>query len=380
MKNTQLYILALTFLLAACGQKKAAEEKAPQETAGNLVQLTDAQFKNAGIITAKPEKHHMAEELRVSGKIDVPPQNIVSVSFPLGGYLKSTNLLPGMHVNKGDIIGVLEDQQFIQLQQDYLTSKARLGFLEKEYARQQALNQSKASSDKLFQQTEAEYKSQQILLRGLDEKLKLIGVNAARLNESSISRQVNIYAPINGFVTKVNVNIGKYVNPPDVLFEIVNPDDIHLGLTVFEKDINKLAIGQEVLAYTNGNPAKKYRCKIILVGQDVEPDRSVQVHCHFEDYDRSLIPGTFMNATIETTADTAWALPEEAIVRYQNQQYVFVQKDQRIFEMQPVKTGAHAGGLVAIISEDENISRQAFVTKGAYSLLMQLKNISEEEE
>jgi hypothetical protein len=48
--------------------------------------------------------------------------------------------------------------------------------------------------------------------------------------------------------------------------------------------------------------------------------------------------------------------------------------------MQPVKTGTHAEGLVAIIPENENISRQAFVTKGAYSLLMQLKNISEEEE
>lgn len=380
MKHIQQHIWVIAIVLAACGQKPSAEQKAPpQHENGSLVQLTDAQLKNAGIVTARPQKHHMSTLLKVSGKIDVPPQNIVSISFPLGGYLKSTNLLPGMHVDKGSIIGVLEDQQYIQLQQDYLTAKARLGFLEKEYARQQVLNQSKASSDKLFQQTAAEYKSQQILVRSLDEKLQLIGVNAAHLDENNISRQVNIYSPINGFVTRVNVNIGKYVNPTDVLFEIVNPDDIHLGLTVFEKDVNKLAIGQEVLAYTNSNPSRKYKCRIILIGQDLEPDRSVQVHCHFEDYDRTLIPGTFMNALIETAADTAWALPEDAIVRYQNQHYVFVQKDAHVFEMQPVKTGGQADSLVAIIPENDNIGRQQFVVKGAYSLLMLLKNTGEEE-
>ena len=65
--------------------------------AENLVQLTDAQVKNAGITTTRAEKRNIATALKVSGRIDVPPQNIVSVSFPLGGYLKSTNLLPGMH-------------------------------------------------------------------------------------------------------------------------------------------------------------------------------------------------------------------------------------------------------------------------------------------
>ncbi len=322
----------------------------------------------------------MAAELKVSGQIDVPPQNIVSISFPLGGYLESTKLLPGMHVNKGSVIAIMEDQQYIQLQQDYLTAKARLGFLEKEYARQQALNQSKASSDKQFQQTEAEYRSQQILLKALSEKLQLISVNPASLSEASLSRHVNIYSPINGFVTKVNVNIGKYVNATDVLFEIVNPDDIHLGLLVFEKDVNKLAIGQKVWAYTNSNPTKRYECEIILIGQDVAADRSVQVHCHFEAYDKTLIPGTFMNALIETAADSVLALPEEAVVRYQDKQYAFVQKDSNVFEMVQLKTGGIANGYIALPQDREELARASFVTKGAYSLLMKLKNAGEEEE
>jgi cobalt-zinc-cadmium efflux system membrane fusion protein len=375
-----IYVPVLCFLLA-CGQQKPAEKKeTAHREAENLVQLSDAQLKNAGITTARAEKRNIATALKVSGRIDVPPQNIVSVSFPLGGYLKSTRLLPGMHVNRGAVIGVLEDQQYIQLEQDYLTAKARLDFLEKEYERQQVLNRSKASSDKLFQQTAADYKSQQILLRALAEKLELIGVNPGRLNENSISRSVNIYSPINGFVTKVNVNIGKYVNPTDVLFEIVNPDDIHLALTVFEKDVNKLAVGQHVIAYTNNDTVRKYECEVILIGQDVEADRSVQVHCHFESYDKSLIPGTFMNALIETAADSVWALPEDAVVRYQNQQYAFVRKDNNIFEMLPLKTGARENGYIQVAAADGNdLPRQDFVTKGAYSLLMKLKNTAEEE-
>lgn len=368
-------------LLLSCGQQKSAGKKeAGQQPPENLVQLSDAQLKNAGIATAKAEKRNIASALKVTGRIDVPPQNIVSVSFPLGGYLKSTNLLPGMHVNKGSVIGVLEDQQYIQLEQDYLTAKTRLAFLEKEYERQQVLNRSKASSDKLFQQTAADYKSQQILLRALAEKLELIGVNPGRLNENNISRTVNIYSPINGFVTKVNVNIGKYVTPTDVLFEIVNPDDIHLALTVFEKDISKLAIGQRVIAYTNNDTSKRYDCEVILIGQDVESDRSIQVHCHFESYDRSLIPGTFMNALIETAADSVLTLPEDAVVRYQNQQYAFVRKDGNVFEMLPVKTGARENGFVQISPTGNNdLSRQEFVIKGAYPLLMKLKNTAEEE-
>ena len=66
--------------------------------------------------------------LKLNGIVDVPPQNMVSISVPLGGYLRSTSLLPGMHVRKGDVIAVMEDQQYIQLQQDYLTAKAKIGF------------------------------------------------------------------------------------------------------------------------------------------------------------------------------------------------------------------------------------------------------------
>lgn len=112
------------------------------------------------------------------------------------------------------------------------------------------------------------------------------------------------------------MNIGKYASPADVLFELVNPSDIHLALTVFEKDLDKLFIGQKIIAYNNNQSAKKYNCKIILIGQDISPERSVIVHCHFEQYHKTLIPRIFMNAEMEVATNNAFVIPNEGLIRF----------------------------------------------------------------
>jgi membrane fusion protein, heavy metal efflux system len=376
-------IIASSLILFSCADKKTEdkETEVKKETveSSNTVSLTTEQEKNAGIATGKLEMTYISSTLKVSGQIDVPPQNMVTVSVPLGGYLQNTRLLPGMFVKKGQSLAVVQDQQFIQMQQDYLTAKARLVFLQKEYERQRDLNQSKATSDKQFQQTESEYRMQQATVRGLYERLRLIGINPDRLSAGSISRSINIYSPINGYVSKVNVSIGKYVNPSDVLFEIINPNSIHLALNIFEKDINKLRIGQKVLAYSNSNPTKKYNCEIILINKDVSADRSAEVHCHFENYDKDLVPGMFMNAEIEQSNYQAYVLPEEAIVNYEKQNYVFVVKTNNQFEMMPVETGTVQNGKVEIkLGTNNDLLKNSFVTKGAYTLLMKMKNTEDE--
>jgi membrane fusion protein, heavy metal efflux system len=302
----------------------------------------------------------------------------VSISAPLGGYLKSTKLLPGMHLNKGEVIAVLEDQQYITLQQDYLSAQARFDFLNSEFSRQEELNKSKASSDKVYQQAKLDYLTQKVLVKSLGEKLKLIGINPDNLTENNLSRSINIVSPIDGYVSSVNMNIGKYANPSDILFELVNPTDIHLALHIFEKDISKLFIGQKVITYTNSNPEKKYPCEIILIGKDVTKDRSAEVHCHFEQYDRTLIPGMYMNAEIEIDGINATVIPNDGIVRYEGKQYVFVVVEKNKFEMQEVTTLNTENGLTQIeFVNKQDIEGISFVTKGAYTLLMTLKNTEE---
>jgi len=301
------------------------------------------------------------------------------VSMPMGGFLKTTQLLPGMHVKKGEVIATMEDQRYIEIQQEYLTARSNLFFLEKEYLRQKELNQSKASSDKQFQITEKEYQAQKITLSALAEKLKLINIKPESLNEENLSRSVNVYSSIDGYVSKVNVNIGKYLNPSDVMFELINPEDIHLNLIVFEKDLHKLAIGQKVIAYNNNQPDKKYLCEIILISQNLSPERFAEVHCHFKEYDRSLFPGMYMNAQIEIKSNQAYTLPDKAIQHYKGKDYVFIERGPREFELLEIQKGNSENNFTEISGlEGKDITAYRFVSGGAYQLLMQLKNKTEE--
>ena len=375
--RTVFLLITLTLFFVECNSKK--EEQTSEAILNeNLVSVSNAQLKNVIIETGKLEQKNISSTLKVTGKIDVPPQNMVSVSMPLGGYLKSTKLLPGLHIAKGEVIATMEDQQYIQLQQDYLTTKSKLYFAEKEYQRQMELNQSQASSDKVYQQADSDYKTLRITLSALAEKLRLINLNPNSLSEKNISKSVNIYSPINGFVSKVNVNIGKYVNPADVLFELINPTDIHLNLKIFEKDITKLAIGQKLIAYTNNQPDQKYHCEIILISKDLSIDEhTADVHCHFENYDKTLLPGMYMNAEINIKSNNALTLPKEAVVNFEGKEYIFVVVNKNQFQMTEVKTGNSENGVIEIL-DNELLTKNNIVTKGTYTLLMQLKNKADE--
>ncbi|WP_205510780.1 efflux RND transporter periplasmic adaptor subunit [Longitalea arenae] len=374
-----IYIVVL-FLSIACssspGEKAIEAEK---ETELNAVALTGAQIKNAGIEIGAVKAEDLNDVLKVNGVVDVPPQNIVSVSFPLGGYLKNTTLLPGMHVNKGQVIGIIEDQALVQLQQDYLMAQARLRYLQQEYDRQKELSEQQVAAAKTFQQVNADFAAQKVQVKALAEKLRLININPASLNENTISRSVPVYSPINGFVSKVNVNIGKFVNATDVLFELINPDDIHAALTVFEKDMPKIKVDQLVKVSFVDEPDKEYDCEVILVTRNVDMNRSGIIHCHFKTRPKNLLPGMFLNATIQIEHVPSLTVPEDAVVRYGNQQYIVQVNGNKHFQLVDVETGIRENGRVAVQSKAIELKGMQVVTKNAYAVLGKMKNTAEEE-
>lgn len=374
----KIYLIVALIALASCHTKNNSENNSEKkQTNESTILLTNEQQKTIGVESEKLKEKNISTTLKLTGKIDVPPQNMVSVSMPLGGYLKSTKLLPGMHVTQGEVIATMEDQQYIQLQENYLTAKAKLEFLELEFNRQKDLNKNKASSDKVFQQANLDYNTQKIALSALQEKLKLINVNPQNLVASSISKSINVYSPITGYVSKVDVNIGKYVNPSDVLFELVNPDDIHLNLQVLEKDVDKLSIGQKMWAYNNQQPKKRHPCEIILLGRDLTSEGITEVHCHFEDYDKTLLPGMYMNADVELKNNNVMAIDENAVVRFEGKEYVFIEEGNRQYNMQEVETGITENGFTEV-KNTEKFKNKLIVVKGSYALLMAFKNNEEE--
>ena len=369
--------ITLSFLLFSCGKEEAKKETFEVAAAENQITLNDAQMKNSGIEIGSLGKEEISAKIILNGNVDVPPQNLASVSAPSGGYIRYIRHMPGMHVNKGETLAILEDPQIVQLQQDYLLAKSNSGYAQKDYARQKDLNQSKAASDKVMQQSQTEAQNQNILMRGMAEKLRTLGINPNTLSASNIKRSISVTSPVSGYVSSVNVKMGQYVSPTEMLFDIVNTGDIHLALKVFEKDLSKIALNQRVFAYTNQNPDKKYAANIILIGKDFQADKSVIVHCHFIDYDKSLIPGTFMNAEVETNSETGNTVPEDAVVTWEGKQYIFEEVKPKTFKMFPVTIGNSENGRTEILNFDEKIKNKRFATKGAYYLLMGLKNVEE---
>ncbi|PZR27313.1 MAG: efflux transporter periplasmic adaptor subunit [Citrobacter freundii] len=373
MRNI-IILLMLTSAVACSSEKKPEEKQAALPE--NTVTLTPEQAANAGVQTGIVEKRSLNSELKVNGIVDVPPQNIVSVSFPLGGYLKHTRLLPGVHVSKGEVIATMEDPALIQLQQDYLIAKAKLEYNEKEYQRQKMLNENNVNAEKVYQQAQADFTAQKVLVKGYDEKLRLIGINPANLNDQNISRSVSVYSPISGFVSKVNVNIGKYVNPSDVLFELINPDDIHAALTVFEKDLGKIKPKQKVMVTFVDDPATQYECEVLLVTKNVDDNRSALVHCHFEKQPKQLLPGMFLTAAIRINEAQVTAVPEEAVVRFGNGQFVLEEVADRTFQLQGVETGIRDNGWVEVSGKE--LEGKKVITKNPYPVMAKLKNTAED--
>lgn len=373
------YSIVMLALLAACKNepvaKDAAKENKAEQTSDSTITLTDEQYKNAGIEVGNPGLHAMHTTLRVNGMVDVPPENVISISFPMGGYVKSARLIPGMQLRKGELMAVMEDQAFIQLQQDYLVAKAKLDFDKADYERQTTLSQSQSNSQRVYQQAVAEYESQKVLVKALAEKLLLIGIQPAKLTEGNLSRTVNIYAPITGYVSKVNVNQGKYISPTDVLFELIDPSELHADLLVFENDARGLQQGQVVTCTPANNTSQKIETHIEYITHNIDENRAVEVHCHLENPPKGLLPGNYISGEIQLNSQSANAVPDDGIVKWQGKNYVFVTAGNKVFSMRPVTAGVSADGFTEIKTQ---LPQTGVVVKNAYALLTMLKNKAED--
>ncbi|MDD2984400.1 MAG: efflux RND transporter periplasmic adaptor subunit [Crocinitomicaceae bacterium] len=375
MKN--IPIIILLFSLFSCQGEKATESKIDsQEKVSNSVQLSDDQMKNTTIELENFGNKEISTVLHLKGKMTTSPENQISVSMPLGGYLKSTKLIPGMNVTKGQVLAVMEDQQYVQLQQEYLTKVAQMKYAQAELNRQKKLNETQASSDKVLQEAQMQHATNLVAVRALSEQLKLIGISPDRLSENSISNSVSIRSPITGFVSQVNVNVGKYVNPSDVMFELIDASQLLLKLTVFDVDLKELSVGQKVIASSNNSSNKKFNGSIQAVNYQLNADGSTVVYCSLNTSGATIVPGQYMNADIELKNHAAAVLPEIAILDFEGKKYIFLQKGKNHYKMEEVQVGSAENGFIEILNASD-FKEQKVVTKGAYQLLMELNKDSE---
>jgi len=390
MKPIYKYVILLSFpfLLTACGSPKT--EKEPEKEASHqendLVTLTPEQHQLAEVTLGEIELRELSGTTKVNGVLDLPPQSLVSISTPLEGIVKSTDMLQGKRVAKGALVAVMQNPEFIQMQQDYLDYKSQLQFLKQELDRQEELAKENVNSKKALQKARSEYQSVSARLLGQRSKLSILNISFAALEKGQIQNTFNLYTPMAGYVTQVNTNIGVFASTTDVLFKIADTEHLHAELTVFEKDVPKLKLGQKV-RFVLANEDKERMATVYLIGREISKERTVQIHCHLDQEDTQLLPGMYLKAYVESGMHKVQSLPDAAIVEYEGKKFVFVEQSQANasksedfrYKMMEVKTGVAENGYTQVSFAAQEGGLRV-VIKGAYDLLSKVKNTEEDEE
>ena len=406
MKNKTIYnfLVILSFLFISCGKQKEQkqedtghEEISHEELEKTSLEITSFQFKMAGIELGKIEQKGLSETIKASGKIDIPPQNYAEVSTYVGAVVKSILAIEGDFVKKGQTVMVLEHPDLIKLQQEYILAKSNADFLEKEYQRQKELYDEKVSSGKIFQEAETNYNAGKGKLLSLKKQLEMLSISTEALDKGTISSTIQLRAPVEGYIGHIKVSIGAYAEPNKVVFDVINLDDVHLHLSVFEKDVSKIKIGQKVYATVPNQENEPIEAVVFRIGKMIDDNtKAIDIHADIKNKHDGLLPGLFVNAVINIQDKTVSAVPKEAVVRSGEKQYIFIVGSNSIsektmknnqfksdpstnsiplnYKMVQVKTRAEALGFIEITPLQQMDEKSQVVIKGAYFLISQLKS------
>lgn len=381
-----IFAINLFTLFVSCGNsKKSTTEEKEEVLPDDIVEMRADQIALAGIDTASIKMRAISGVMNVNGIVAASPQNLATVCAPYGGYVKSTSLIPGMFVSKGQTLLYLENPEFVELQKEYLEAKNKLEYAEAEYKRHTELYKENVYSEKNVQQVTTEYKTQKAEKNALEQKLLLLGVNPSKLTEDNISSTVGVASPISGYVKSVNVNLGKSVSPSDVMVEIVNSDKLLLELTLFEKNVNKVETGQKIRFFIN-DENEEHNAEVYQIGKSISDDKSYKVYALIQSGCKNILPGMYVSAKIEAKSGDVTSVPADAIVNFDDKDYVFVFEKNKVengknfteYKMIEVKKGVCDGDYTEItLPEGIDYKSLKVVVKGAYNLLSAKKNAGE---
>jgi membrane fusion protein, heavy metal efflux system len=395
MKKTSIFLLMLSqFILAiSCNKNEPSHvqssdlvkdsTKKDAQTKNSVVELSEQKFKNSGIELGSINERNLKDVVKCNGILTLPPQNKANISSLVAGIVKDVFVIEGDFVKKGKVLADLVSPQAVQMQEAYIKAKDNLSFLEKEYQRQKELLNENVTSGKKFQQAEADYKTEKGRVNSLADQLLAIGLSPKHVGDGKTTILIPVIAPIDGYVRKININIGTFVETAKEMFEIVDLHHLHIDLQVFENDFPKIQIGQKVNVTLPHQENNIIQAEVFATGKAFENDsRSVTIHAEIKNNkNKSLIPGMYINAFIETGSQKVQAVPEEAVVSDGGKNYIFVFQDKRKegdtelyhFRSIEVNTGITGEGFIEITQLEPTPENSQVVIKGAYYLLSEMK-------
>lgn len=396
MKNQIIYILTLAVLVAAftgCGSKSTnpnsdekAEEGHAEESVG-AVHLSQLKFNSLEFKIDTLPLRALSGVVEANGQLEVPPQHEATVTAILGANITSIKVIEGDKVRKGQVLAYLSHPNLSQLQTNYIKAYSRFQYLEKEMQRQKRLYEEEVGSGKAYQETVAEYQGMKGEVKGYEVQLRQLSLNVSKVQTGEIYQNVPVVSQIGGYIEKVKVQIGQFVDPQSEMFMIVNTEHIHADLMVFEKDVSKVKEGQMVSFTVESVPEKRLEAEIYSVGKKFEQNpKAVHVHAEIKNKEDFLIPGMYINGKIHTTGRKVFALPSEAIIEEEGKPYIFVAQppegDESEWKFAPIeiRTGITDEGWVEIKLLEELPEGAKVAWNNAYYLISEMKKGDTEHE
>lgn len=318
-----LLLLTLSLFFTSCGEKKpsAAHE---EEKSATEVTLTKLQAKTIGIETGSIEMKNLNTVIKANGYTAVPPQNQANISTLIGGVVKDIYVLEGTFVTKGKTLATLQNLEVSEMQEEYQSAIASIEYLEQEFKRQKTLSDENVNPRKIVQEVKSKLASERAKARAAKNKLQALNVNP-----NGSTSLVPIVSPISGYVGKISVTKGAFAETGITLFEVVDNSQMHLDLNVFEKDLGKISIGQEVDFVLTNQSNKAIKGKIFGINKSFSNEsKTVAVHAKINAGDtKDLISGMYVAANINISNQTVQALPKEAVVRNGDKYFIYIQEE-----------------------------------------------------
>ena len=365
--------------------EKAETQEAPQDLSFSLKQMN-----TVGIETGPMEKKNLNAIVKANGQLAVPPQNKADVSILSGGIMNHIYVLEGQQVRRGQTLATIANQDLIKIQQDYLAAINNFSYIEAEYKRQTQLKAAGAGTGKSYQLAEASYKAEQSRIRAYQSQLKQLGIAPARISDGNIVSEFPVRSPISGTVGQVIVNTGAFVQPGTSIMEVVDNSKIHCDLTVFEKDLMQVKVGQKVAFQLTNQDNHLITGTINGINKSFENEsKGVIVHAVIDNKEhRNLIPGMYVTALISTGSQLMPAVPVDAVVRSQGKSYIFLvtgteseKGSEQVlhFKKVEVRTGVRELGYVEIKLLNPLPENAQVVLKGAFYLESKLAGGADED-
>jgi len=323
-----VFILSMISLLTSCDSKKTEavkEEEHHEEAESNIVSLTEVQIKTAGIGLGTIELKNLQSSIKANGMLSVPNQNKAFVTSVNSGVIKTLRIHPGQFVNKGQVVATIVNPDVANLQQQLQTVNAQESLSEIEYERQKELVEGNAAPLKNVQRVQTELATLRVTRNSLQKQLSAMGISSASVSRGTIVTTLTITAPMSGTVSNVSAQIGSNVDPSTPIAEIVNNSQLHLDLFVFEKDLLRLQANQTIHFTLTNNPGKEYDAQIYSIGTAfANESKTIPIHAVVKGDKTGLIEGMNITAVISIGENVVPAVPTEAIVSFQGQDYLFV--------------------------------------------------------